>query len=111
QNLSGNLTSGKVPLHPKLRRKTKLTIHGATHLAGHAYRRSMPVVSVQNLRILKCIGSVASLAAVTFGHPDGLDRFAVPERDQVADGSVSRDKALLNLGPADLDIAFSQAGA
>ena len=53
--------------------------------------------------------AVAGLAAIAFGHPDGLDTLAVGERQQVAHGAIGGDKFLLDTRQADHESRRAQS--
>ena len=46
--------------------------------------------------LVAALRAIAGLAAIAFGHPNGLDALAIGEGEQVADGSVGRDELLLD---------------
>ncbi len=59
--------------------------------------------------LVAALGSVAGLAAIAFGHPNGLDALPVGEGQQVADSSVDRDKLLLDARQANRKSRLAQA--
>src|SRR5438270_14071945 len=96
-NLSNDFACGKISFLSQERSQAKLAIHRATHLAGDADGRALPVALRRGAFFLSSgFAPVAGLAAVTLGHPDGLNTLTISKLEKITNRSIARDEALFH---------------
>jgi hypothetical protein len=127
KNLSDDLTGREIAFHSKQGSKAELTIHRAPDLAGNTNRGpssswtyllraggsrlDLCWVPPQFRQLLgACLGTVTCFTKIAFRHPHRLDRLAIGEGNQVADGPVYRSEFLLDSGQSNGDAFLCETG-
>ena len=95
-HLTHDFARAQVALCPQQCSQTELAVNRASYLARNTNRRAVPSAGRISCGGIARRAAVSGFAAVALWHPHRLDALTVREPDQIANGSILRNKLLLD---------------